>query len=161
MSKETLDLSTVFDRDDVKLRDGRVYEIRNPDEFGMLDDHRLDALMKRAQEARDKAVAEDATEDDAKHASDLLREIATLLIIDFPAEGEIGDWESVAIFQFHMKKRLARAEEQARELGIELPPPTPAPTPAPRKKPQDRKRSTKAKSSPASRRSTAARRTTG
>jgi hypothetical protein len=150
---EALDLSKVFDRDTVKLSDGTEYEIKNPEEFGILDDHQLNALIKRIETAREKAASEDATEEDAKNASELLRALATLLVIDLPTEAKVGDWESVAIFDFHMKKRVANATKLAEELGIRLPPPG---------KPRAKKKSpTTVRSSRGSRRSTAGRPKTG
>lgn len=147
---ETLDLSEVFDRDTVKLPGGAVYEIKNPEEFGILGDHQLDALVKRIEAANAKASTDTATEEDARQARDLLRELATQLLIDLPADAEVGEWACVAIFDFHMKKRLARARKLAEEAGVKLPPQMRA-----------KNQRTSARSSRASKRSTAATRKRG
>jgi hypothetical protein len=150
---EKLDLSKVFDRDEVTLPGGNTYEIRNPEEFGVLGDHQLDALIKRIDEARENASKQDATEEDAIQAAKLLRDLATLLVIDLPEDAEVGDWASVAIFEFHMKKRVERMRELAEKAGVRLPPPT---RPRPKKKAR-----TTASSRRGSKSSTAGRRKTG
>jgi hypothetical protein len=141
---DTLDLTQVLDRDEVKLPDGTVKELRNPEEFSILQDHELSKLIDRVMEMREKAGSENATDEDAKQASDLLRELATLLVIDL-GDTELEDWVCVAIFEFHMRKRIAIAERLAAAQGAD---------------PQKPRRTSAARSR-GSKRSTAATRKTG
>lgn len=126
---EVLDLAEVFTRDTVKMHDGTTYELRNRVEFGLVDDHRLRTLLVRIDEFND---TKDKTEEASAQASAMLRELATMLVVDL--ETEIPDWACVAIFRFW----TARVREQE-----------PADPPKPR-------RPTTAASSRGSRRSTAA-----
>lgn len=94
---EVLDLAAVFTRDTVKLQDGTTYELRNQQEFGILDDHKLRTLLNRIEEFRH-ADAATQTEEAAAQASQMLRELATMLVVGL--EQEIEDWACVAIFRF-------------------------------------------------------------
>jgi hypothetical protein len=105
---ESLDLTNVFDRDTVKLPGGTEYEIRNPEEFSILEEHQLNNLLKRIDVARGKAQTDD-TEEAAKQASELLRELATLLIVDL--KEEVTDWACVAVFRFWTERISAAAEK--------------------------------------------------
>jgi hypothetical protein len=127
-----LDLSAVFDRDTVKMPDGTEYELRNQQEFGILDDHHLRTLIDKITSLN--AVAE--SEDDAVKAAALLQELAAMLVVDLSVD--VPDWASVQIFQFW----VARAQGEA-----------PADPPKPRR--------TTAASSRGSKRSTAATRKPG
>jgi hypothetical protein len=133
---EVLDLASVFERDTVKMQDGTTYELRNQQEFGVVDDHKLRALLKAVDEF--KAGDLDASEQDAEAASKMLRDLATMLIVDLKTE--IPDWACVAIFEFWVSR--AQGENPA----------------DPPKKPRPR---TTAASSRGSKRSTAATRKPG
>jgi hypothetical protein len=95
---QVLDLAAVFERDTVKMPDGTQHELRNPQELGILEEHRLRLLLKKIEEF----TAGAKSEQDAEQASKLLRELATMLVVDL--EAEIPDWACVAIFQFWVKR---------------------------------------------------------
>lgn len=101
---ETLDLGALFKRDDVKLPGGVTVELRNQQEFGVLDDFRLRSLIDRIQAAEQAATQ---SEEDAIKASELLHELATMIVVDCPEK--IDDWACVAIFRF-WTKRIADTE---------------------------------------------------
>jgi hypothetical protein len=136
---EVLDLGAVFDRDTVKMPDGTTYELRNQQEFGVLEDHRLRTLLEQI-ESFDTSGTK--SEEDAEKASKLLRDLATMLVVDL--QTEIADWACVAIFRFWVDR--AKGENPAT-------PPQPAKKPAPQR--------TTGVSSRASKRSTAAKRKHG
>jgi len=96
---QVLDLSTLFERDTVKMPDGSSYELRNPQEFGVLDEHKMRALMKKA---ADLDAVSDPTDAQAAEAAKILHDLATMLIVDL--RDEIPDWACVAIFRFWIEK---------------------------------------------------------
>ncbi len=104
---EVLDLGAVFDRDTVKLPDGKTVELRNQQEFGIVDDHKLRTLLKQIDETR--KLGQEVSEEDALRASQMLRDLATMLVVDL--EAEIPDWACVAIFEFWVKR--AQGDEPA------------------------------------------------
>lgn len=146
---EALDLTKVFDRDTVKFPDGTEHEIRNPEEFSILEEHRLNALLKRIEQGREKATGPDSTEADAQQASEMLRELAALLVVDLPADAEVTDWVSAAVFDFWITKQQERAEAARLAAGGKKIPP---------RKPR---RQTTARSQRGSKSSSAGRRKTG
>jgi hypothetical protein len=100
---EVLDLGAVFDRDTVRMPDGTTYELRNAQEFGVLDDHRLRMLLKKIEELKSRAKSGgQSSEKDAEEASKLLRDLATMLVVEL--QTEIPDWACVAIFQFWVNR---------------------------------------------------------
>ena len=99
---EVLDLDSVFARDTVKLN-GNEYELRNQQEFGILDDHKLRSLIDKIQQFQSGAD----TEEDAVKASALLRDLATMLVVDL--SDEVPDWACVAIFEFWMQRAQGEA----------------------------------------------------
>jgi hypothetical protein len=138
---KVLDLDAAFSRDTVKVG-GKTYELRAPQEFGIVEDHKLRKLIVAASAIDNKKTT---TEADAVKASQLLRDLATMLVVDL--QEEIPDWACVAIFDFWI----------GNAPGDDGPPPQPAPRPAAKKKTT----STGAKSSLRSKSSTAATRKRG
>lgn len=111
---QVLDLSKVFERDTVKMRDGTDYELRNPQEFSVLEEHKLQTLIAKANEFDKK---ETKNTEDVEKASELLQDLATMLVVDL--QTEIPDWACVAIFRFWMERAtgddpLARPNRKAR-----------------------------------------------
>ena len=104
---EVLDLAAALDRDTVKMPDGATFELRNHQEFGIVDEHRLRTLLEKI--TAFEATAADATEDEAQQASKMLRDLAAMLVIDPPEV--IEDWVCAAVFAFWMKN--APVEEEA------------------------------------------------
>lgn len=139
MSKEhILDLSEVLGRDTVKLPNGSTVELRNPTEFGPIDEYNLRSLMQQVVTYDPDTVR---TEEQANEASQMLHDLAAMIVIDLPAD--VNDASCAAIFAAWFEKH--------------------ATTPDPLKPPRTRKTtaSTGARSVPGSKRSTAATRKRG
>lgn len=111
---ESLDLGALFERDTVKMKDGTTLELRNQQEFGVLDDFKLRSLIDRISTLEQTASV---SEEDATKASELLSELAAMIVVDCPAA--IEDWACVAIFRFWTK----RLDEQAPALPPRKPRP--------------------------------------
>lgn len=111
---KTLDLAAVLNRDDVKMPNGQVYELRNQHEFGVLDDYRLRALIDQITKLNATATK---SEEDAEKASKLIRDLAAMIVVDAPAD--LDDWVCVAVFQFWVE----RAND-----SVHVVPPTPSPS---------------------------------
>jgi hypothetical protein len=133
---ETLDLGAVFDRDSVKMPDGTEYQLRNKDEFSIVEDQKLRSLIRQIGEFSESSAD---SEEDAAKASKMLHDLSTMLVIDAPED--VPDWACVEIFRFWTKR-----------AGAEVPPADP---------PKPRRRRTTGGSSRNSKRSTAAPRKTG
>lgn len=88
-----LDLSAIFDRPTVKLG-AKAYELRNRDEFSLLELDQLMRLMGRAEGM--KGAVED--EEALGNASELLAEVAKLLIVDLDVK--VPDLAMLAITEF-------------------------------------------------------------
>ena len=131
---QLLDLSAL-DRDTIKLANGTEVQLRNPEEFSVVDDYRLRTLITAL---ADVDVLSITSEDKADEASKKLHQAAALLAVDLP--DEVDDATCAALFKVWIDKHITNAN-----------PPTP----------NRRSRRTTAKSSPGSKRSTAARRKTG
>jgi len=96
---KVLDLSAIFTRHKVKIGD-RSYELRNRDEFSLIQFDRINKLWARAQEIEE---AGDDSDPILNEASQLMKDLATLLVVDL--DQEIPDLACVAIFQFWMKNQ--------------------------------------------------------
>lgn len=96
---EALDLGALFERDTVKMKDGTTLELRNQQEFGVLDDFKLRSLIDRVQLLEQTAGQ---NEEDATKASELLKELAAMIVVACPPD--IEDWACVAIFRFWTKR---------------------------------------------------------
>ena len=96
---ETFDLSTLFERDDVKRTDGSKMFIRHKQELSIMQRHHLDAIIKQIADLDNKA---DKTEDDAESGSRLVHELADVVLVDPPADLE--DWECASIFAFWLAR---------------------------------------------------------
>lgn len=133
-SEHLLDLSD-FKRDTVKLPDGTTVALRNPNEFGPIDEFHLRGLIEAVNSYDPEKIT---TEDDALKVSEDLHSLAAMIAIDDLPE-DLDDGSCAAIFGAWFAKHATAN------------PPTPPRTPQDRKK-----KSTGAKSSPGSKRSTAA-----
>jgi hypothetical protein len=134
---QLLDLSAL-ERDTIKLADGAVVELRNPDEFAIVDDYRLRTLIT---ELVGVDLLAFKSEEDAAEASAKLHTLAAMLTVSLP-EGS-DDFACAAIFDVWVKKHLVVVDDKKGDAG----PP--------------KSRRTTAASSQGSKRSTAATRKTG
>jgi hypothetical protein len=91
---EVLDLSKIFDRSTVKIGP-KTYELRNREEFSLLQFEQLAKLLNRAAELE--AAGHESDEAIAEAAS-LMRDLTTLLIVDLDVE--IPDLACVVIVSF-------------------------------------------------------------
>jgi hypothetical protein len=130
---EVLDLTKVFDRDTVKLPDGTTCELRNQQEFSILEWHRVVQMDTQAHTLQQTAAD---SEEDATKLAQIQRDLAAMLVVDL--DQEIPDWACAAILAFWADRATPEADA--------VPP---------------RSRRTTAASSPGSKRSTAATRKPG
>ena len=104
---DVLDLTKVFARDSVKLPDGTSRELRNQQEFSILEWHKVVGLDKKARELQ-AAAAE--SEEAAQELSALQRDLAAMLIVDL-GDAELPDWACAAILAFWTDRIQAAGEE--------------------------------------------------
>lgn len=134
-TEHLLDLSD-FKHDTVKLADGSTVELRNPNEFGPIDEFKLRGLIETVNSYDPEKIK---TEDDAEKVSEDLHALAAMIAIDALPE-DLDDGSCAAIFGAWFAKHATAN------------PPRPPRTPQDKKK----KKSIGASSSPGSKRSTAA-----
>lgn len=134
MAAPILDLSTLAPERPTVVINRQPYELRMPDDFGLIELARYERLMHESQAIQNRKSKAPITVDEAQKLSTVLAE-AVQLVLQAPADvlAELSDWNRIAILEAF----------------------TPAVTGAatPRKKP--RSRSTSGRSSRASRASTA------
>jgi len=101
---QLIDLS-VLERDTIKIGDGTIIELRNPEEFGVVDDYRLRTLIT---ELADIDVEKISSETDAEAASQKLHTAAAMLAVNLP-EG-VDDATCAALFGVWIKKHITEVQ---------------------------------------------------
>jgi hypothetical protein len=140
---ETLDLSTIFDRDEVKRDNGTTVLIRKQVELSVMQDYELRHIIEEINKLDAKKTK---TEADAEKGSALLHQLCALVVVDAPEDLE--DWECAHIFGFWLAR--TSIDRVGGQEGDDGPPPA-----------RPRPRSSGRGSSPGSKRSTAANRKRG
>lgn len=105
MSQELLSLSTLVERETIKIEsalhpDGRLYELRNPDELGAIDYQTILSRQAQVERMQRKGV-EKLTAADAGQMTERLNEIVAILVPTLEPEvlEKLSDGQKAAIVQ--------------------------------------------------------------
>lgn len=108
MSEQILDLSQL-ERDTFKLEDGTELELRNPTEFGPLDEFKFRSLSHEIAKYDPTKIK---TEADAQKYAEVLHSLAAMIVIGLP--DEVSDASCAAIYGVWIQKHSANPQRPTR-----------------------------------------------
>ncbi len=119
MADPILDLSTLVDRPKIRI-DGRLYELRSPDELSVLDSQRLTSAGKRIDALA--GASDPAGEGDTRELAELIDDVTRRVLVEIPEAvfASLSQMQKLSICEVFtgllLGRRMALAGAIARKL---------------------------------------------